>query len=121
MKKRLSKIVIISTTTWLACIFGVFAILGYVVGVRKEMFDKAPDVFAFSLLGLVLLGCLAFLVGVTSFTAQILIKRSQKRQNLFLFLMNRFLRFCNNLRFSDFLFLLFRFQNFFRNFLFFCE
>src|SRR3989344_7066928 len=91
MKKRLSKIVIISTTTWLACIFGVFAILGYVVGVRKEMFDKAPDVFAFSLLGLVLLGCLAFLVGVISFTAQILIKRSQKRQNLFFFLIKLFL------------------------------
>lgn len=101
MKKKLSfgfdkvnllrAVIKTSAIIWLVCVIGVFTILGYVVGVRKEMFDKAPDVFAFSLLGLVLLGCLAFLVGVISFTAQILIKRSQKRQNLFLFLIKLFL------------------------------
>lgn len=90
--KLLSKIVKTSAIIWLVCVIGVFAILGYVVGVRKEMFDKAPDAFAFTLLGLILLGCLAFLVGIISFTAHILIKRSQKRQNLFLFLIKLF--FC---------------------------
>ena len=86
----LSAVIKTSAIIWLVCVISVFAILGYVVGVRKEMFDKAPDVFAFSLLGLVLLGCLAFLVGIISFTAQILIKRSQKRQNFFLFLIKLF-------------------------------
>jgi signal peptidase I len=80
----------ISTIVWVGCIIGVFAILGHVVGIRKEMFDKAPDVFVFSLLGLVLLGCLAFLIGITSFTAQLIAKRSHKRQNIFIFLVKLF-------------------------------
>lgn len=59
--KFLNRVAKISVFVWLACILGVFVIIGYVVGVRKELFDKASDVFMFSLLGLVLLGCLAFL------------------------------------------------------------
>jgi len=64
--------------------------MGYVLGIRKELFDKAADVYAFSLLGLILLGCLAFLIGVMGFTAQLLSKRSQKKQNIFLFLVKLF-------------------------------
>ena len=79
-----------SVIVWIGCIIGVFAILGYVVGIRKEMFDKAPDVFAFSLLGLVLLGCLAFLIGITSFTAQLIAMKSHKKQNIFIFLIKLF-------------------------------
>jgi len=89
--KFLNRVTKISVFVWLVCIIGVFVIIGYVVGVRKELFDKAPDVFMFSLLGLVLLGCLAFLVGVVSFTAQIIAKRSQKKQNIFIFLIKLFL------------------------------
>ena len=89
-KKPLSRITKISASVWLACILGVFAIIGYVVGIRKELFDKAPDVFMFSLLGLILLGCLAFLVGVVSFTAQLITKRSKKKQNIFIFLIKLF-------------------------------
>jgi len=89
-KKPLSRITKISASVWLACILGVFAIIGYVIGIRKELFDKAPDVFMFSLLGLILLGCLAFLVGVVSFTAQLITKRSKKKQNIFIFLIKLF-------------------------------
>jgi signal peptidase I len=88
--KLLNRITKVSIFIWLACIIGVFAIMGYVLGIRKELFDKAPDVFAFSLLGLILLGCLAFLIGVIGFTAQLLSKRSQKKQNIFLFLIKLF-------------------------------
>ncbi len=88
--KFLNRVTKISVFVWLVCIIGVFGIIGYVVGIRKELFDKAPDVFMFSLLGLVLLGCLAFLVGAVSFTAQLIAKRSQKKQNIFIFLIKLF-------------------------------
>lgn len=90
IEKVLSWITKISAIVWIGCIVGVFSVMGYVVGIRKEMFDKAPDVFAFSLLGLVLLGCLVFLIGITSFTAQLIAKRSHKRQNIFIFLVKLF-------------------------------
>ncbi|HAP37797.1 signal peptidase I [Candidatus Shapirobacteria bacterium RIFOXYD1_FULL_38_32] len=89
-KKFLNGITKISAFIWLGCIIGVFAIMGYVVGVRKEMFDKAPDVFAFSLLGLVLLGCLAFLIGIVSFTAKLITEQSYKKQNVLTFLIKLF-------------------------------
>lgn len=88
--KFLSWVINISVIVWLTCILGVFAVIGYVVGIRKELFDKAPDAFMFLLLGLILLGCLAFLVGVVSFTAQLITKRSQKKQNVFIFLIRLF-------------------------------
>ncbi len=89
-EKLLGRAAKISVFVWLTCILGVFAILGYVLGIRKELFDKAPNVFVFWLLGLILLGCLAFLVGVISFTAQLIAKRSQKKQNIFIFLIKLF-------------------------------
>ncbi|OGJ37350.1 MAG: signal peptidase I [Candidatus Pacebacteria bacterium RIFOXYB1_FULL_39_46] len=89
-EKVLNWIIKVSAIVWVGCIVGVFSIMGYVVGIRKEMFDKAPDVFAFSLLGLVLLGSFAFLIGITSFTAQLIAKRSHKRQNIFIFLIKLF-------------------------------
>lgn len=82
----LYKITKIAGIAWVACIIGVFAILGYVVGIRKEMFDKAPEVFAFSLLGLVLLSCLAFFIGLVSLISLILVRNSKKTQNKLLFL-----------------------------------
>jgi hypothetical protein len=66
--KLLGRVTKVSVIIWLGCIIGVFAIIGYVVDIRKELFDEAPDVFTFSLLNLILLGCLAFLVGSVSFT-----------------------------------------------------
>lgn len=88
--KMHSRITIISGIIWLGCIIGVFAILGYVVGIRQETFDKAPEVFGFILLGLFLLGCLAFLVGIISLTTQLISKRSQKKQNLLVFIIKLF-------------------------------
>lgn len=84
-EKLLYRITKISAIIWVGCIIGVFAILGYVVGIRKEMFDKAPDVFAFSLLGLVLLGCLVFFIGLVSFISLLLVRNSKKHQNKLLF------------------------------------
>ena len=89
-EKALSWVIKVSAIVWVGCIIGVFSIIGYVVGIRKEMFDKAPDIFASSLLGLILLGCLAFLIGITSFTAQLIAKRSHRRQNIFIFLVKLF-------------------------------
>lgn len=84
-EKLLYRATKISAIIWVGCIIGVFAILGYVVGIRKEMFDKAPDVFAFSLLGLVLLGCLVFFIGLVSFISLLLVRNSKKNQNKLLF------------------------------------
>ncbi len=89
-KKFLSRVTKISVFVWLACIFGVFAIIVYVTGIRKELFDKMPTVFVFSLLGLIILGCLAFLVGVISFTTQLIARKAQKKQNIFIFLIKLF-------------------------------
>jgi len=89
--KFLSRVSKISLFVWLACIIGVFVIVGYVVGIRKELFDRAPDVFTFSLFGLIILGCLAFLVGIISFIAQLITKKPQKKQNIFIFLIKLFL------------------------------
>lgn len=85
-KQLLKKITKISAVIWIICIIVVFSLLDYVVGVRKEMFDQAPDVFAFSVLGFVVLGILMFLLGLTTLTAHLLRISSKKRQNIFLFL-----------------------------------
>lgn len=89
MSKVLNKIVIISVIVWIVSILGVGSIFGYVLLIRKELFDKAPEVFAFSLLGLILLGSLAFLVGIIAL-ASLLISRSKQKQNLLLFLVKLF-------------------------------
>ncbi|MBP8961232.1 signal peptidase I [Patescibacteria group bacterium] len=89
-KKFLNRITKISVFVWLVCIIGVFAIIGYVVGIRKQLFDSAPTIFVSSLLCLIILGCLAFLVGVISFTAQLIDKKTQKEQNIFIFLIKLF-------------------------------
>lgn len=88
--KLLNKITKISLIVWIICIVGVFSIIGYVVGIRKELFDKAPSVFTFFLLGLIILGCFAFLTALICFSAQIQISMSQKRQNVFSFLIKLF-------------------------------
>lgn len=89
MKKLLNKVVAISAIIWLLCIVAVFSIFGYVLLIRKELFDKAPEIFAFSILGLVLLGSLAFLIGIIGLTS-LLMLRSRQRQNPFLFLLKLF-------------------------------
>lgn len=85
-KSLLYKITKIAGIFWLACIIGVFAIFGYVLGIRKELFDKTPEVFAFSLLGLVLLGFLAFIVALVSFVSLILVKERRESKNKLFFL-----------------------------------
>jgi signal peptidase I len=89
-EKFLSKTIKVSIFVWLVCILGVFAIIGYVVGVRKELFDKAPSIFGFSLLGLILLGCLAFSMGTICFTAQLVARKGKRKQNFFIFIIKLF-------------------------------
>ncbi|MBP8590949.1 signal peptidase I, partial [Candidatus Shapirobacteria bacterium] len=68
---------------WLACIIGALTTIGHVVVIRKTTFDKTTNAFSYLLLSLIALGFLALLVGVISFTAQIVAK---KKQNFFVFL-----------------------------------
>lgn len=89
MKKLLSKIIFISTIVWIASIVEVISIFSYVLLIRKELFDKAPDVFAFSLLGLILLGGFAFLIGIIAL-ASLLISKSKPKHNPLVFLIRLF-------------------------------
>jgi signal peptidase I len=82
-KPFLKKFTDFSLRLWLICIFGVLAIIGYVVEIKKETFDKIADIFAFLFFGLVTLGVLAFLAGMISLTIRLLTK---KKQNFFIFL-----------------------------------
>ena len=66
---------------WFLCIVIVLTIFGYVIGIRKELFDKAPSIFAFSMLGFVGLGCLSFGVAIVCIIAQ-LFDFSSKKQNI---------------------------------------
>lgn len=86
----LKKITKISAIIWVICIVAVFSVLGYVVGVRNEMFDKAPDVYGFLLLGFITFGVLVFLIGLIALTAHLLRRNSEKRQIFFLFLFKLF-------------------------------
>lgn len=89
MKKLLNKIVVISAIIWLLCVVAVFSIFGYVLLIRKELFDKAPEILVFSLLGLVLLGSLAFLIAIIGL-ASLLLLRSKQKQNPIIFLIKLF-------------------------------
>jgi len=65
----------------LICIVVFLAICGYVIGIRKELFDKAPSIFVYSMLGFVGLGCLSFGGAFVCFVAQ-LFDFSSKKQNI---------------------------------------
>ena len=51
-KPFLKKFTDFSLRLWLICIFGVLTIIGYVVEIKKETFDKIADIFAFLFIGL---------------------------------------------------------------------
>lgn len=85
IKAILKKISIISFFIWLICIIGVFLTIGYIVGIRKELFDKSPNIFNSFISTLILIGSIAFLISIISFTSQLLTKNYEKRQNIFLF------------------------------------
>jgi signal peptidase I len=72
------------------CIIGVIADFGYVVGIRKELFNTTPDIFAFLLVGFIALGCISFLVGVISFTARSIIGDTKKNSNIIILLIKSF-------------------------------
>jgi len=76
---------------WFICLIGSIFVLFYVVGVRKELFDKTPNIFAFSFIGLFLLGCLSFLIAVVSLAIYLILKSSKKKQSIFIFFIKLFL------------------------------
>ncbi len=82
-EKFLSRVTKISIFVWLVCVLGVFGIISYVVGIRKELFDKAPDIFMFLLFVFVIMGCLTFVLGVISFVLRSLDKKPKGKQNIF--------------------------------------
>lgn len=84
--KLLRNVVKISGFVWVVCVLGVFMVIGYVVGVRKELFDKSPLIFTYSLLGFIVVGCLAFIVGAISFSTHLVAKGAKKKQNNFIVL-----------------------------------
>jgi len=87
---RFFKIFKVSLIVWLFCFLAASVIFGYVIGVRKEMFDKTPDIFAYSFFGFFIIGCLAFLIGIIALTSFILLKKYKRRPNIFLFLIKLF-------------------------------
>jgi len=76
---------------WFICLIGSISVLFYVVGVRKELFDKTPNIFAFSFISLFLLGCLSFLIAVVSLAIYLILKSSKKKQSIFIFFIKLFL------------------------------
>jgi len=87
---RLLKIFKISLVIWLFCLLISSVIFGYVIGVRKEMFDKTPDILAYSFFGFFIIGSLAFLIAIIVLTSFILLKKYKRRPNIFLFLIKLF-------------------------------
>lgn len=91
VKLRLGKESLLKTTTkislfvWLFCLASVFAIIGYVVGIRGKLFYQVPIIFTFVLFGLILLGFLAFLIGSVSFTVQQVSKGKRENKIIFFF------------------------------------
>lgn len=47
---------------WLFCIVGVFCTIFYVVGIRKQLFNEAPSMLAFLILGFVIVGFISFIL-----------------------------------------------------------
>jgi len=82
----LLKIFKVSLVVWLFCLLAVSLIVGYVVGIRRETFDKTAEIFAYLFFGFFIIGFLAFLSGVITITSFLILKKSRKRSNIFLFL-----------------------------------
>lgn len=68
-----------SLVIWFICLIAVFSIIGYVVGIRNELFDQTPNILALTLAGFFVFGCLSFLFLIISIS--ILILRNAKKTN----------------------------------------
>lgn len=76
----------------LLCIVIVLGIFLYVIGIRNELFDKAPDVFVWSLLIAIGVGAVSFGLTVASFVSM-LFDFSSKKQNIILYILRLILIF----------------------------
>jgi len=74
---------------WIICIIIVLGLISYVTQIRKETFDKAPDIFGFFLFIFITLSFLVFLVECIAIAVKILKNNFPQKQNFFIF----FLRF----------------------------
>jgi len=84
---RLSKLFFI---VWLCCLVLVFSTIVYVVKIRNELFDKAPDIFVILLVVLVVIGCVAFLIASIILAISVL-RKTSKNQGIIVFLIKLFL------------------------------
>lgn len=92
---RLIHFIKIAFAIWFLCILGVIGTFIYVVGIRKELFNKTPKIFAFTLLGLILLGGLTFCLGFLGFVIYKVKEKSssEKKPNLLISLLKIFILF----------------------------
>lgn len=81
-----ARVAIFSFVSWLVYLIATCLFVGYVIGVRKETFDKVPSFIIVLLIILVGLGCLAFGIGVLSLTVNILLKNSKKQNPIVFFI-----------------------------------
>jgi signal peptidase I len=72
---------------WASCVIVVLGIIFYVTQIRKETFDKAPDIFGFFLFAFIFLGSLVFIFECIIIIVKVLKNKFLQKQNyLILFL-----------------------------------
>jgi signal peptidase I len=92
-KGVLGKVIKISVFFWVTSVIGFLINLGYVVGIRQELFDKAPPVFAHLQLAFFAIGSLAFIIGIITLTFKLEINQFEKKQNFLIFITKLFFIF----------------------------
>jgi signal peptidase I len=78
-------IVLLFFILWILSLVSAAVLVGYVVGVRSELFDTAPDLFVYLLLVSILIGSISFVLGICS-AAVYFLKKSNRTANVFVFL-----------------------------------
>lgn len=82
--KLLSKLKKLSFAIWLFCLIADLIIFSIVIFIRKELFNTAPTVFVTSFLIILIIGCLAFSIGIIGVTiSYITANSSHKKENIF--------------------------------------
>ncbi|GIW67963.1 MAG: hypothetical protein KatS3mg096_831 [Candidatus Parcubacteria bacterium] len=127
-----NKIIKVSALIWFLTIIGFVILTFYVAGIRKETFDKAPDIYGYLAIGLIGFGLISFSMATLFLAIKLISQNFQKKQNIFIFLLKLFfallifplylfiyvinpLKLIKNLKSLNFSFLKhFSFKNFFK-------
>jgi len=92
-KGILEKIIKVSAFFWIASIIGFLINLGYVVGIRKELYNETSNIFAYIQLAFFLVGSLGFIIGIIALTFKLAINQFEKKQNFIIFIIKLFFIF----------------------------